>query len=315
MNSIKKRKVVLVGCGFVGMSFIYSAINQFLFDEYVLIDVVEGNAKGNAIDVSDAIPSLPNYVYNVRYGDYSECSDADIVVITAGLNQKPGETRLDLVEKNAKIIKEIATNIKASGFDGISIIASNPIDILTTMYHKFTGYDANKVIGSGTTLDTARLTRLLAEKLEIGPETISAYVVGEHGDSSVSLFSSVTVGGIPLRTFAPKSKISDGFLRKTHKEVVNMAYKIIDYKKATYYGIGAVLANICRAVLKDANVIMPVSVVNKFSMDMFTGFPAIINASGCVRPVYPQWTKEEKNAFKKSCKEMKKVYLNALEHL
>lgn len=312
---IKTRKVVLVGCGFVGMSFIYSSINQGIFDEYYLIDVSDDISIGNALDVSDALPSLPHYVKCVKQGSYSDCSDADIIVITAGLNQKPGETRVDLVEKNSKIMHDIASEIKQSGFNGITIIASNPVDILTTMYSKFTGFDKNKIIGTGTSLDSARLTRLISEKLDISPKIISAYVIGEHGDSSVSVFSNVSIAGVLLKDYEMKPKLSDSSLNKIHKEVVSLAYKIIKYKKATYYGIGAAIAKICVAVIKDSNAIIPLSIITKDSEGMFVGYPAMVNSSGWVKPIYLNLSKDEKLGFKKSCLEMKKVFDFAIKKL
>ncbi|MEG0123901.1 MAG: L-lactate dehydrogenase [Malacoplasma sp.] len=307
-KNIKNRKVVLVGCGFVGMSFVYSSINQGIFDEYYLIDVCEDISKGNALDVSDAIPSLPHKVKCVKNGTYSDCADADIIVITAGLNQKPGETRIDLIEKNSKIMQHIASEIKKSGFSGITIIASNPVDILTTLYYKFTGFNMNKIIGSGTSLDSARLIRLISEKLDVSSKSISAYVIGEHGDTSISVFSNVAIGGVLLKDYQHKPSLSANEMKKIHKEVVSLAYKIISYKKATYYGIGAALSNICNAIIKDSNSIIPLSIVTKDSQGMFIGYPAMVNATGWVKPIYLNLSPDEKKGFKNSCTQMKKVF-------
>lgn len=316
MSSIlQTRKVVLVGCGFVGMSFIYSSVNQGIFDEYYLIDVSNDIAKGNALDVSDSLPSIPHHVKCVKHGSYSDCATADVIVITAGLNQKPGETRIDLIEKNSKIIHSIASEIKKSGFKGITVIASNPVDILTTIYSKFTGFNKNKIIGTGTSLDSARLVRLIAEKLDVSPKIISAYVIGEHGDSSISVFSNVSIGGVLLNDYEVKPKLSNANLKKIHNEVVSLAYKIIGYKKATYYGIGAAITKICDAIVKDSNSIMPLSIITKDSDGMFVGYPAMVNSSGWVKPIYLNLSKEEKLGFKKSCLQMKKVFDLALKNL
>lgn len=311
-NILKTRKVVLVGCGFVGMSFIYSSVNQGTFDEYYLIDVSDDTSKGNALDVSDALPSLPHYVKCVKYGNYSDCSDADVIVITAGLNQKPGETRIDLIEKNSKIMYSIASQIKESGFKGITVIASNPVDILTTMYYKFTGFDKNKVIGTGTSLDSSRLVRLISEKIDVSPMVVSAYVIGEHGDTSVSVFSNVSIGGVLLKDYQMQPKLSNSNLKKIHNEVVSLAYKIITYKKATYYGIGAAITKICNAIVKDSNAIIPISIPTKDSEGMFVGYPAMVNSSGWIKPIYLNLSKEEKNGFKKSCSQMKKIFDSAI---
>lgn len=313
LNVIKKRKVVLVGCGFVGMSFIYSAMNQSLFDEYVLIDVIQDNAKGNALDTSDAIAWLPLSTEIVRYGDYSECDDADIVVITAGVNQKPGETRLDLVEKNTKIMVDISEQIKKTKFAGISVIASNPVDILTNVYQTVTNFPKTKVLGTGTSLDSARLIRLVADRLKLNTKNVNAYVIGEHGDSSVSLLSSITISGIPLRKYISEKDLSDDELKQMHKDVVDMAYKIINCKKATYYGIGSCIAHICKAILRNSNLILPISVINEYSSGMYSGFLALVNSSGWVKPVYPLMTKDEETRFKSSCDQMKNIYLETMK--
>lgn len=303
---MKNRKVALVGCGAVGTAFLYGAINQGLFDEYVLIDAFEGAAKGNAIDMSDAIPNLVYPPKSIKYGTFDDCSDADIIVITAGVAQKPGETRLQLVSRNAAIIKDIADGIKDSGFDGITVIASNPVDIITTLYQKITGFEPNKVIGSGTSLDSVRLNRLISEKYKVSPKSVCAYVVGEHGDSSVSVFSKATIGGIPLSKFG--KRMSDSQQRKMHNEVMRMAYKIINLKRATFYGIGAACNKICRAVLHDENIVLPVSCITKGTYNLQVGWPAVINKDGWSRPLKLELNKDERTRFNKSCKQMKKVY-------
>lgn len=303
---MKTRKVVLIGCGAVGTAFLYGAMNQNLFDEYVLIDAFEGASKGNAIDMSDAIPNLVQPPKYVKHGSFDDCADADIVVITAGVAQKPGETRLQLVGRNAKIIQDIANGVRDSGFEGITVIASNPVDIITTLYQRMTGFDPHKVIGSGTSLDSVRLNRLLCEKYKVSPKSVCAYVVGEHGDSSVSVFSAATIGGIPLAKFGVK--MTDSQQKKMHNEVMRMAYKIINLKRATFYGIGAALNKICRAVLQDENIVLPVSCVTTGTYNLQLGWPAVINKDGWSRPLKLELNKDEKARFAKSAKQMKKVY-------
>lgn len=303
---MKTRKVVLIGCGAVGTAFLYGAMNQNLFDEYVLIDAFEGAAKGNAIDTSDAIPNLVQPPKYVKYGSYDDCSDADIVVITAGVAQKPGETRIQLVGRNARIIQDIANGVRDSGFEGITVIASNPVDIITTLYQRMTGFDPHRVIGSGTSLDSVRLNRLLCEKYKVSPKSVCAYVVGEHGDSSVSVFSAATIGGIPLAKFG--GKMTEAQQNKMHNEVMRMAYKIINLKRATFYGIGAALNKICRAVLQDENIVLPVSCITNGTYNLQLGWPAVINKDGWSRPIKLELNKAEKAKFIKSAKQMKKVY-------
>lgn len=310
---MKNRKVVLIGCGAVGQAFLYGALNQNLFDEYVLIDAFEASAKGNAIDTSDAIPNLVQPPKYVKAGTYDDCADADIVVITAGVAQKPGETRIELIGRNAKIIQEIATEVKDSGFNGITVIASNPVDIITTIYQRVTGFEPNKVIGSGTSLDSVRLNRLICERYNVSPKSVCAYVVGEHGDTSVSVFSKATIGGIPLAKFG--KKMTESQQKKMHKDVMTMAYKIINLKRATFYGIGAALNKICRAVLQDENIVLPVSCVTKGTFDMQLGWPAVINKDGWSRPLKLELNADERRRFNHSAREMKKVFDQAMAEL
>lgn len=303
---MKNRKVVLIGCGAVGTSFLYSALNQGLFDEYVLIDAFDNLSKGNAWDFDDANAIMSTPAGSVKAGTYDDCADADIVVITAGVPQKPGgETRLQLVGRNAKIMEEIATNVKDSGFDGITIIASNPVDIMGAIYAKVTGFEPQKVIPSGTILDSARLQCEIAKRIKVNPSSIEAYVIGEHGDSSVSIFSEATVGPMLLSKFR---KFSDSQKKAMHKEVMRKAYKIINAKRATFYGIGACLARLCKAVLRDENVILPVSIKKNADSDIYIGWPALVGKDGWHTPLRLNLLNEEKKAFAKSYNSLKKVF-------
>lgn len=302
---MKNRKVVLIGCGAVGTSFLYSALNQNLFDEYVLIDAFENLSKGNAWDLDDANAIMGTPAGLIKHGSYEDCADADIVVITAGVPQKPGETRLQLIGTNAKIMEEIGTNVKDSGFNGVTVIASNPVDVLGSIYAKVTGFDENKVIPSGTILDSARLQCELAKRLKVNPASIEAYVIGEHGDSSVSVFSQATVGPMLLSKY---KKIPDRQKRSIHKDVMRKAYKIINAKRATFYGIGACLARICKAVLRDENVILPVSIKRNADSDIYIGWPAIIGKDGWHSPLKLTLLADERTAFVKSYNSLKKVF-------
>ena len=255
---IDKRKIVLVGTGFVGMSFAYSLLNQGGANELVLIDVLKEKAEGEAMDLSHGVPYAPSKM-EIRAGDYDECKDADIVVITAGINQKPNQTRLELVQTNAKIIKEITENVVRSGFNGIFVIASNPVDIMTYVVAKVSGFPKEKVIGSGTALDTARVRYLIGEYLGVSSKNIHAYIMGEHGDSSFVSWENAYVGCKKMTDIMKDNNHPMSDLTEIHKDVVNAAYEIIEKKKATYYGIGVALTKIVKAILNDENEIMTLS--------------------------------------------------------
>ena len=237
---MEKRKVVLVGTGFVGMSFAYSLFNQGGVNELILIDVLKEKAEGEALDLAHGIAYAPSKM-DIKYGEYDECKDANIVVITAGIAQKPGQTRLELVETNTKIVKSIVEQVMQSGFKGIFVVASNPVDIMTYVVQKTSGMPTSKVIGSGTMLDTARLRFMLGEELKISPKNTHAYVMGEHGDSSFVPWEHCYVGCKKLTDIAKARHKSMKELEKVRDDVKNAAYEIIEKKKATYYGIGVAL--------------------------------------------------------------------------
>ena len=282
------RRVVLVGTGFVGMSFAYSMLNQGGLEEFVLIDVNKDKAEGEAMDLSHGLPFAPHKM-DIWAGTYEDCRTADIVVITAGAAQQPGETRLDLVEKNARIMRGIVRDIMKSGFNGILVIASNPVDVLTYVAWQESGLPRHRVIGSGTTLDTARLRYEIGKYLNVDPRNVHGYIVGEHGDTEFPLWSHTTVGGMPLLDIIndnPQYKFED--LEQIYVNVRDAAYHIIDRKKATYYGIGMALTRIVKAILSDENSSLSVSVYlnGQYGQnDVFVGVPAIINRNG-VREVF-----------------------------
>ena len=234
---VEKRKVVVVGTGFVGMSMAYALLNQGGVNELVLIDVNKEKAIGEAMDLSDGVPCSPARMV-IKAGDYEECKDANIVVITAGVSQVPGQTRLDLLQTNAKIAKEVTRNVVNSGFNGIFIIASNPVDILTYIVQKTSNFPTSRVIGSGTVLDTARLRYLLGEHLNVSSKNIHAYIMGEHGDSSFVPWSKSYVCCKLLIDILKQRGEPDTILEEMHTQVRDEAYEIIARKKSTYYGIG-----------------------------------------------------------------------------
>lgn len=253
------RKVVIVGTGFVGTSIAYAMINQGISNELVLIDVNQEKAEGEALDLLDGMAWGDENVA-VWSGGYEECKDADIVVITAGINQKPGQSRLDLVKTNASIMRQIVKEIMGSGFDGIIVVASNPVDILTYIAWNESGLPTSRVIGTGTTLDTTRFRKEIALKLKVDPRSVHGYILGEHGDSEVAAWSHTTVGGKPVFEIVEKDhRIAQDELDVIADKVRNAAYEIIDRKKATYYGIGMSTARIVKAILNNEQAVLPVS--------------------------------------------------------
>lgn len=308
-NFMKAKKIILIGAGAVGCSFLYSAMNRGLASEYGIIDVNKTNVEGQVLDFEDGSAPM-DYPFNVFAATYKDCKDADLVVITAGRPQLPGETRLNMVEGNALIMKDIAENVKKSGFKGITVIASNPVDILTLVYQEVTGFERKKVIGTGTSLDSARLTREISKRINVAPQSIQAYVLGEHGDSSVSVFSVATVGGVPLSQFAKKGRINEKEYPKIHEYVWKKAYEIIDRKRATFYGIGVNTANICENIIKDSKKIL---VVGAFlegqykNKDIYTGVPAVLGANGIQEIIELPISTTEQKQFDKSVKQLKEV--------
>lgn len=280
-------KVAIVGCGNVGMSYAYALLNQRTsVNELVLIDLNKERAEGEVMDLNHCLAFAPSKI-DIRCGDYSDCSDAKIVVIAAGANQNNGETRMDLIYKNSKIFKSIVGEVVKSGFKGIFLVATNPLDVMTYLTWKYSGFDSHRVLGSGTCLDTSRLRYLIGEKLGIGPKNIHAYVIGEHGDSEFVPWSNVTVGLQNIGKFLSieeKQQIAD--------EVRNAAYKIIERKGATYYGIGMCLVSITNAILGDENRIITVSTYDKEN-DVFIGLPTVVNKRGVKGRVFVDLTEEE----------------------
>ena len=304
-----KRKVVLVGTGFVGMSFAYSLINQGGINELVLVDILKEKAEGEAMDLSHGIPFAPSKV-DIKSGDYDECKDANIVVITAGLSQKPGQTRLELATQNAKIIKEITKQVVASGFNGIFLVASNPVDLMTYVVYKTSGFPSSKVIGSGTVLDTARLRYLIGEYLDVSSKNVHAYIMGEHGDSSFVPWSHCYIGCKKIVDILKDENKDISELDKIYEGVQQAAYEIINKKKATYYGIGIALTKLVKSILGNENSIVPVSTYlnGEYNHEgMFIGVPAIINKNGVREILKLNLEKEEQEKFDYSCDVLQKT--------
>ena len=304
------RKVVVIGTGFVGTSIAYSMINQGIVNDLVLIDVNKQKAEGEALDLLDGIAWGQENI-KVKAGNYKDCKDANVVIITAGVNQKPGQTRLELVGINSNIMQSIVHEVMESGFDGVLLIASNPVDILTYVAWKTSGLPCSQVLGTGTTLDTTRLRKELALKLEVDPRNIHGYIIGEHGDSEVTVWSHITVGGKPILEFIVQNNHLDiDDLKTLSNKVKNAAYEIINRKNATYYGIGMSTARIVKAILNNENSVLPVSAYlngHYGERDVFTGVPSIINQTGVREIIELKLDTYEKNKFKKSIIQLKDV--------
>lgn len=287
-------KIAIIGCGNVGMSYAYALVNSKTnVDELVLIDVNNKKAEGEAMDLCHTLPYAPNKL-KIYAGDYNDCSNATIVCIAAGANQNPGETRMDLINKNSTIFKDIVTKVVSSGFNGIFLIATNPLDVMTYLTWRYSGFPHSKVIGSGTSLDTARLRYLIGDRLNINPKNVHAYVIGEHGDSEFVPWSNANIGGQNITNFIPREELDD-----ICHEVRRSAYEIIDRKGNTSYGIGISLVRITNAILDDENSIIAVSNYDKDN-DLFVGGPAVINRSGIAKRIYFNLNEDETNHLQKS---------------
>jgi L-lactate dehydrogenase len=306
---MSKSKVVIVGTGFVGMSYAYALVNQGTIEELVLIDVNKEKAEGEAMDLNHGL-AFASRKMTIKAGDYSECKDAGLVVITAGVNQKPGETRIDLLNRNASIIKSVTQNIMSSGFDGIILVASNPVDILTYVAWKESGLPSSKVLGSGTSLDTARLRYEISKYIHIDARNIHAYILGEHGDSEFVCWSKAYVGTKPmLDVIESMNEINFEDLDHIYAKVKNAAQEIIKRKNATYYGIGMALVRITSAIFDNENSILPISVYNNgvydIDSDLYIGLPAVINRDGVHHVVNLKLSNDEQEKLKKSAKILK----------
>ncbi|WP_433751375.1 L-lactate dehydrogenase [Falsibacillus pallidus] len=308
MKTEKVNRVVLVGTGAVGCSYAYSLINQGVAEELVLIDVNEARAEGEAMDLNHGMPFAPSPM-KVWSGNYQDCSNADIVVIAAGLAQKPGETRLELVEKNTIIFKQIVKNIMESGFNGIFLVATNPVDIMTYVTWKESGLPKERVIGSGTVLDSARLRFALGKYFNVDPRNVHAAIIGEHGDTELPVWSHAMIGIEHIDTVLKrKGDLEKECLHDIFVNVRDAAYQIIERKGATYYGIGMSLVRITKAILNNENSILTVSAYLNGEYghnDVYIGVPVKINRSGIQEIVEVELNEKEKEQFNHSVEVLK----------
>lgn len=294
---IDPRKVAVIGCGFVGSACAFALMQHGLYSDMVLIDANRARAEGEAEDIAHGL--LFAKPMNIRAGDYADAADAAMAVVTAGANQKPGETRLDLVRRNSAIMLSVLGELKKAGFAGNILVVSNPVDVLTRVAQMHAGLPEGRVFGSGTVLDTARLRYLLGEHLDVDHRSVHAFIVGEHGDSEIALWSSATVSGVPLHDFCEMRGYFDheNAMREIGESVKNSAYRIIERKGATYYGIAMAVLRICEAVVRDEKSILPVSAAlhGEFGIEEVTlSVPAIVGKEGVEKIVPVSLSEDER---------------------
>ena len=316
-EKIKKRKIMLVGTGFVGMSFAYSMLSEKGIDELVLVDVNEDKAKGEQMDLNDGLVYADTKM-KISAGTYADAADTNIVVLTAGAAQKPGQTRLDLVKINASITKGVCKALKENNFNGILVVANNPVDIMTYVAWKESGLPKNHVIGSGTVLDTARLRHALSERLGFADSNIHAYIMGEHGDSSFVPWIHSYIGCKNLLEYLDENNISLSELQEIYIDVRDKAYKIIELKRATYYGIGLALKRIVSCILNNERAILPVSSYQNGEYGKegyFIGTPSVVGSNGVEQVIRLHLNENDQQRFDHSFDTLKQTIEDNLQDI
>lgn len=303
-------KVGIIGCGFVGSASAFSLMQSGMFTEMVLLDADQARAEGEALDISHGLPFAKPM--KIHAGGYQDLRDAGIIVITAGANQKPGETRLDLVKKNIAIFKSIIPEIKKINYQGILLIVSNPVDILTSVAIKLSGMSKGRVFGSGTVLDTARLKYNLGQHLDVDSRSVHAFIIGEHGDSEIAAWSCANVSGIKLNKFCEMRGFfkHEEAMKRIADEVKNSAYEIIKRKKATYYGIAMSVRRICEAIVRNEKSILPISSMmnGEYGIsNVALSMPAIVGKNGVETHVPLEINEQETADLQKSAKTLQEI--------
>ena len=306
------RKVILIGTGMVGMSYAYALLNQNACDELVLLDIDRQRAEGEAMDLNHGLAFSGSHM-KIYAGDYRDCANADIVVICAGVAQKPGESRLDLLQRNTRVFQSIIDPVTESGFNGIFLVATNPVDIMTRVTCALSGFNPRRVLGTGTALDTARLRYLLGEYFSVDPRNIHAYVMGEHGDREFVPWSQAMLATKPILSICEESggRFCAEDMEKITEEVRGAAQKIITAKKATYYGIGMALVRITRAIFGNESSVLTVSAMLRGEYgqsDVFVGAPCIVGRNGIQRTLTLSLNEEELEKFRLSCDTLREFY-------
>lgn len=308
-EKIQKRKIMLVGTGFVGMSFAYSLLSEKGIDELVLVDVNQDKARGEQMDLSDGL-LYANTKMKITAGTYEDAEDTNIVVLTAGAAQKPGQSRLELVKINANITKGVCEELKKNNFDGLLVVANNPVDIMTYVAWKTSGLPKNHVIGSGTVLDSARLRHALSERLGFAASNIHAYIMGEHGDSSFVPWIHTYIGTKHLLEYLDENNIDLSEMQDIYISVRDKAYKIIELKKATYYGIGLALKRIVSCILNNEKAILPVSSYQDGEYGRegyFIGTPSVVGSNGIEQVIRLPLNENDQQRFNNSFDTLKKT--------
>jgi L-lactate dehydrogenase len=304
------QKAAIVGCGFVGSATAFSLVHKGLFSELVLIDADRNKAEGEAMDLSHGRPFV--HPMKIYAGDYDDISDCSLVIITAGANQKPGETRLDLVHKNVRIFQSIIPEITKRNFEGILLIVANPVDVLTYAALKISGYPKERVFGSGTVLDSARFRYLLSEHLEVDSRSVHAMIIGEHGDSELAVWSGANVAGIPINDFCELK----GFyshqesMEEIYCRVRDSAYEIIKRKGATYYGVAMAVSRIAESIIRDEHAVLPVSTYleGEYGLSgLCISVPTIVSQKGAEKALEIPLSKDEQDNLNQSAGELAAV--------
>ncbi|NLZ48174.1 MAG: L-lactate dehydrogenase [Clostridiales bacterium] len=306
-------KITIIGAGFVGSTTAFAIMNSGLASEIVIVDINKEKAEGEAMDLSHGVSFVSPV--NIIAGDYSQSANSDIVIITAGANQKPGETRIDLVDRNIKVFKGIIPEVVKYSPNAILLVVSNPVDILTYITYKLSGFPKERVIGSGTVLDTSRLRYMLSKHFDVDARNIHTYIMGEHGDSEIATWSLTNIAGMNVDEYCSQICHScDGsFKHQIHEEVKNAAYNVIDRKGATYYAVALAIRRIVEAILGDENSILTVSTLleGQFGVDgLFLGVPAIVGKDGVKKILEVPLNQEELSNFQKSANSLKEIFNN-----
>lgn len=309
-KQVDTRKAAMIGCGFVGSASAFALMQSGLFSELVLIDANHDKSEGEAMDIAHGLPFAGQM--KIYAGDYDDIVDAAVIIVTAGAAQKPGETRLDLVNKNVNIFKSIIPEIAKRNYKGILLIVANPVDILTYTAVKLSGLPENRVIGSGTVLDTARLKYALGEHLEVDSRSVHSFIIGEHGDSEIVAWSSTNVSGIPVNDFC---ELRGHFnheeaMHRIADDVKNSAYDIIEKKGATYYGIAMSVKRICECIMRDEKSILPISSMmhGEYGIsDICLSMPTVVGREGVETRVPIQLNEQEESALSASAEQLSKV--------
>ena len=303
-----QKKVVVIGAGSVGTAYIYALLPTGVAGQIALVDIDENRVEGEVMDLSHGLPFIPPV--SIKHGAYSDCADADLIVVTAGAKQAPGQSRLEVIQQNARIVRSICTSIAKQKSSAVLVMVTNPVDALTYVALKQLNWPRGRIIGSGTVLDTARFKYMLSQHCKVDARNVHAYIIGEHGDSEVAAWSMTHIAGVPIKKYCETCKVCDypQHHRQIAQEVRNSAYHIIDYKGSTYYGIGLSLVRITQAILRDENSVLTVSTLlsGEYGIEnVCLSVPCIVGAGGVKSIITAQLSDEEHKALRASAETIK----------